>query len=634
MTYSEQRIDFWKELWENLINNFLKKSNLGLNLYNPHILIEDILTEIEENSFQNTENKKFLYKQLDNFYKNDTVIKSEFNSAFQILRRNFNSDKTQFLIQILKELKISFTRGKYFDYCLTKLVKLLNEEEPITRNVINEIKYLSQVIIVEFIKKSYSLKDIKKFPDKLFADYEQEEGGRIITDFPHGIDYRDYKTVNGKTEEQFFKDVVSLMNDLNVEKRIMSLSNFYYKKPMNVHYIFVIKGLKGDTCFEVGGVTFYSVNNKRFINFPESLDDDRENLQQFGETKDFIFLQAAVPVEYLSADSSISAAISRLEIALDLISCYYNTQTPLEIDFSQYVIAHENNWIYWSSSKDSKARHSKFYDSLNFGEIEPDFTELKNKNLLWENYNDANSSILKLRNAIHWYRKAQESLKEEDKLLNYWISIENLFYDSKIFKDIISPPKNSKFHVIQEIISSNQIFYLVLDYGWDLYWHYANQSQKFFVNPKLKLPEELILKANLRVSKGKIYLEKFINCLDEIKEYETNEYFLMEIDNTIKFFKEISETKKIIKVQLEQTKEDILMIYRFRNLIVHNAHFDNTLLKYYVWKLKDYAGNFIRSVIKQLDRENNLNDVILKIQYERQYFENELEVGKFNPFKK
>lgn len=260
MTYSEQRIDFWKELWENLINNFLKKSNLGLNLYNPHILIEDILTEIEENSFQNTENKKFLYKQLDNFYKNDTVIKSEFNSAFQILRRNFNSDKTQFLIQILKELKISFIRGKYFDNCLTKLVKLLNEEEPITKSVINEIKYLSQVIIVEFIKKSYSLKDIKKFPDKLFSDYEQEEGGRIITDFPHGIDYRDYKTVNGKTEEQFFKDVISLMNDLNVEKRIMSLSNLYYKKPMNVHYIFVIKGLKGDTCFEVGGVTFYSVN--------------------------------------------------------------------------------------------------------------------------------------------------------------------------------------------------------------------------------------------------------------------------------------------------------------------------------------------------------------------------------------
>ncbi|NHM07497.1 hypothetical protein G4D82_09720 [Flavobacterium sp. CYK-4] len=634
MTHSEQRIDFWQELWQNLINNFLKKSNLGLNLYNPHILIEDILTEIEENSFQNTDNKKFLYRQLDNFFRNDSVIKSEFNSAFRILRKNFNSNKTQFIVQILKELKISFTNGKYFDSCLSKLVELLVTEEPMTRDSINEIKYISQVIIVEFIKKNYSVNDIKQFPKKLFSDYEHEDDGRTVTDFPHGIDYRDYEKINGKTEDKFYNDVISLMNNLTVEKRIKSLSNFYYKKPLDAHYIFTVKGLKGNVCIEVGGVTFYSIDKKRYTSLPEDLDDDRENLQRIKDNGDLIFLQAAVPVKYLSPESSINSAISRLENALDLISCYYNTQTPLEIDYSRYIIVHENEWIYWSSSNDTGARHTRFHNSLNFSEIEPDFKELKGKNFFWENQNETNPSVLKLRNAIHWYRKAQESLKDEDKLLNYWISIENLFYDSKIFKDIINPPKNNKFYIIQEIISSNQIPHLVYEYGWELYWHYANQSQIIFGKPKIELPKELIEKANLNITKGQIYLEKFINNLDDIKNYETNEYFRIEIENAMKFFKDVTETKKIIKAQLQQTQDDILMIYRFRNLIVHNAHFDSTLLKYYAWKLKQYSGNFIRSIIKHLETDNSLNDVILKIQYERELFENELENGKFNPFKK
>ena len=48
MNNVEKKIEFWQELWENLISNFLKKS-YGLVIYNPHILIDDIISEIEEN---------------------------------------------------------------------------------------------------------------------------------------------------------------------------------------------------------------------------------------------------------------------------------------------------------------------------------------------------------------------------------------------------------------------------------------------------------------------------------------------------------------------------------------------------------------------------------------------------------
>lgn len=41
MNNIEQRVEFWKDFWVDLIDNFTKKS-FGLNLYKPHILIDDI----------------------------------------------------------------------------------------------------------------------------------------------------------------------------------------------------------------------------------------------------------------------------------------------------------------------------------------------------------------------------------------------------------------------------------------------------------------------------------------------------------------------------------------------------------------------------------------------------------------
>ena len=61
---NNEKINFWVDLWSNIIENFLKKS-FGLNLYSPHILIEDIITEITENSFKNPDNKKYFYNKLN-----------------------------------------------------------------------------------------------------------------------------------------------------------------------------------------------------------------------------------------------------------------------------------------------------------------------------------------------------------------------------------------------------------------------------------------------------------------------------------------------------------------------------------------------------------------------------------------
>jgi len=54
----DSKIIYWIDLWEDLIKNF-NKSSYGLNLYNPHLLITDIIDELETEQFKNKRNKKY-----------------------------------------------------------------------------------------------------------------------------------------------------------------------------------------------------------------------------------------------------------------------------------------------------------------------------------------------------------------------------------------------------------------------------------------------------------------------------------------------------------------------------------------------------------------------------------------------
>ena len=304
MVKSEDRIEFWKEIWKDLISNFLKRPAFGLKLYNPHILVEDIITEIEDNSFKNLDNKNYFYQQLNYYLKNDPVVKKDLCSKFQLARKNFEPNKTNYLLEILKDLKTSFSSGFYFDKSLELLIDLLMQEKDITKEFINESNYLSQVIIIEFMKRKYTFEDIIDFPKRIFENYEYEDDGRLVTNFPHGLNYADYEKIDNKTEPKFYDDVKQIMDNLSTVKRLKALSNLFNKKTDKVHYIFVVEGLKGSANIEIAGVTFYSLDQKRYTEISDDPDFDEENLQ-IRKEKDFKFLQAAVEVEYLTSKSSL-----------------------------------------------------------------------------------------------------------------------------------------------------------------------------------------------------------------------------------------------------------------------------------------------------------------------------------------
>jgi len=628
----DNRIEFWIDLWEDLISNFLKNS-YGLSLYSPHILIEDIITEIEENSFQNSDNKKYFLNKISFYLKNDIVVKKNFSSHFKILLTIFNSDRNNYILEISKKLKNEFLDGTYFNSCVELLNSELNHNEEITLSFINSITYLSQNIIVEYIKKGYVLDDIKKFAMEIFSEYKITQDV-ISTKYPHNLNSENYIFKNGLfNHKKYNQDLSHLIDNLSTKDRVNALLYYYYKEKEIVNYIFIVSGLKGSINLEIGETTLYTLDKKRFITNPDHY--KYENLYKDEDEEKFI--QASVEInDYLLPKSSLINALTKLENTIDLISCYFKKNTEIEIYTSDYLIVKQGEYLFSSWGLNKKDNHIKYRDSLDLNDFEKDLKGLNDFSFLWSNKNINEKAKSKLLNAIHWYSKAEQSVKQEDKMLNYWIAIENLFnLEFDIKKDVLNDEKKGKIHLIKEIISSTQILKYVYHYGWELYRHYELQVKNDF-NSEKKIPKELITEANLNVNfGGKIYLEKFINSLQEIKKYEKDLFMQQKIDNVINFYNDPKFTKKKIEENTKLIQEDILMIYRFRNLIVHNAHFDNALLRYFVWKVRDYSGNLIRELISELSKKDiELSNAMLGLFLQKEHFLYELDAGKVDLFKK
>lgn len=619
---NNEKISFWVDLWSNIIENFLKKS-FGLNLYSPHILIEDIITEITENSFKNPDNKKYFYNKLNYYFDNDKVIKKRFNSSFKLLRNVFNTERHEVVLELSRNIKQEFEQGIYFKENIILLKELLLSDAKIDQKIISEINYISECIIVEYLKKGYVLKEIKNFINCIFDDYKLIGDGEktIITNYPHNIKKED-------CNEDYCNIVKQFLEGLTIEDRIDSLTTFFYKETEELHYIFVVKGLKGEVDLSIGDVTFYSTNKKKFIE--ENFHDDEDLQSSYQDSKER-FIQAAVKINALSPLSSLDKAINVLESTIDLIRCTFNIKARVEIETSNYIVCRHGKSIHSLWGANLNDEFWKYHQSLNLNRFESQLEGLNDYNFLFLASKKDQNTVSKLTYAIHWFSKAENSVKQEDKMLNYWIAIENLFnLESDILNDIITKKQKKKIDLIQEIISAIEIKDFFYDYGWEMFNHYKLLAKNDIVNKStINLPAEIIEKANLIVRAGeKIYLKKFIDSINDIMKYETNPFFVERLKDVYQFYSNKDFTNKKINEQIENIQIDILMIYRFRNLIVHNAHFDNSLLPYYVWKIKSYSNSLIRKLMHGYKKsEKELSKLMLNIFIEKEIFLNDLNSG-------
>lgn len=609
-----ENIVYWIETWEDLFNNI--DNYYGLELENPHLILIDIKNEIRLNKLKNKKNASFFRKKISKFIKYDPVIREDYKSDFLLINKELETKRPEFFLELCNAILQDFKNGKYFYKTLENLEKTL-KKTTWSDSDSKLIYYLSQNLIVEFILKGYSLKNIRSFPDNIFDDYNINDRKYIATHFPHGIDINDYKEGDTWDYASYSKVVSEKIQQLSIEDRISSLKNYYLEKPDQGFFIFQIEGLIGHNEMNIGNVCFYSPLQKKYI-VNESLP------LEFFDNKKPMFVNAAIKLSYIDVENAKNVAIERINSALDVIKLFHPQNDPIVINKYNFLISDDNKNVRQQSSsispKDSAYHlmHSVDMDEFNLRSLTE--TDLENiiKNISSIQLTDDNSEnvfINKIFYSLHWYRKALESTIPEDKLLNFWIVLESLVTfenrtDSLVFID--EENGESKIGILEDTITAIEIDHLISRIGIDLFTSLYREINSFSVPPKkgIIFSPKTIDACHLRKEKGtSIPLDDFIqNIPMAVNEVESAVY-KNKIEEVIKFYNDRKIAQKIILKQIRKIKDDLLLIYRLRNFIVHNANFDNYLLQYYTEKASIYSGNLLREIINQYLQNPNKSHV-------------------------
>lgn len=612
--------------WDKLFRYYLK-SEEGVKLNSLHLLILELIVEIKENNLRNTDNNNYFLRAIDALTENNDFVKNNLTTYLKFIKINLSQNRNDYVLEACNSIVEIFKSPQYFRGQVTTLSNLICDESEIDLNFYTLLKLTLETIINELVLKGYAMKDIESMGENIFASFSINSEGLFSTNFP--IISGQYQVFNLETDEGIKQkeELENYFRHLTLSDRINSLNVYFDKEPLKCTYIFVIRGLKEIDTFKFFETEFYSPVNKQFNKWEEYVDFS-EDLQQ--DIENFRYAQVALTCTYLSPESSLLSALDKLESHLDLLSSLISTKVPLMIDSSKWIaLSEDGKLLYYSiSSGQGTNSISDYHDSFDL-----DFNAHYIENSLQEKglksfQRLSNFLENRMLNALHWHRKGNEAKKDSDKLLFYWIAIENLFDSAdNDFKNFLGKGKGFKIEIIREVLSSSLFKSELHAKAWNLYYHYKSNTHYIFKT--IDIPEELLIASQLK-SKigGYVNLDVFVNNLLKIKEYEVDILMINKIDDVIKLFRDTKYQKAVATSIINEFSSDVLMIYRYRNLIVHNARYNALILPTYSQKAKQFSSVIINSILDKLDTGKSINQILLSFKQYKDWYLFELELDR------
>lgn len=601
-------VEWWRAQWRDTVRR-VQLVEPGLDFAAPSYVLQDLIDELRLTRLEHGATRE-VYAELAKRSKSRPVVKERFAVEFRLICESLAKWKgwQHALNQAQRaEAAISAGYGALAAACLADLV----ERKPWDAKVQQELKELTNDMIVELLVRGHSLKFVADIPWQLLDHYERKSE-RVTTRYPHGLDER---------AENLHEELTRMMDALSARDRLLRVAYYFERQSQRVRYVFQLRGLRLLESVELGDVTLYNpLEAKRVVA------DQRIKLDEtFGQEVDTVapYPNIAVLLECdpRDAEDARQRAAQLASRSLDLIKPHIRATSTLRV-VSDSCITTDEAWRYhagWSSNRNNEGMNQLLHA--------PDVPSPGSGDRLQEAFASVGQGFLvapgtasqqRLSQALHIARRGKEAKRADDKLTHHWVVIETLlplgaWRGSGAIKQDETILALSR-RVVPSLFVRRSLVYSV---GWELHRLLSSLVALSIEGPQLVLPESLWERCQLDPEPPReVQLRPIIDALPDVAaeaSVKAQPWLLAQVESTIAFYSQPSEAHKRLTACLRACSAFLERIYRARNRVVHDAVTHGALFE----SLSEYAADLSDVLLLEAIRSANkvdLADALLAIE--------------------
>ncbi len=610
-------LSYWQHYWNRCLDKLTDNDNVSFKIMGPRMLMKDIIEELEGHGLANPDNIDYFRRQINAFDRNDDVFRSLCHPMVACLLQRLG-DKTnrESSVLLCKKILNRLAAERYFTQLVDWLVETIDTTTVSTYESRKRINGITHLVVAEFVAEGFVLEELKKYSTDI-PGVAIAVGGVVMA---APSEFFELKATDYSTEEEYYDALSERIKKRTTQECLDILKEHYYTTPREAYVIVRLNGLKGQIDDYIGDINIYSPKVKHYIKEGHSLSE----IETVAEGRDRV--NAAIPMECISIEQAKVYAKVKLEEVLDIMMLTYRTKTPITIASNVFAMVEDGEEIGMSvSNKGDDPQMStrdelmRYYDSLDLNDLEGDgFKFMSDKHRILE----VGQGVLqrRLRNAARWYTKAVAAEKNVDVLLYSWFAIEGLLkVDSHIQAEMADKTKDvNSLNVIQEFVTAilcKSYYHRYLRDTYRSFYYYTNLKGEY--KNYYDLTDEVIAKAGLDLKEGDRYKDgAFLDAVPDVIACMNNDIVRDELAEMYAFYQGEEE----IKEKARQIKEDLLLIYRLRNMIVHNAALTSVNISFYAQEARFIAQRVIRYVIDNAGGNKTLEEIILGAKLNYQIF--------------